>query len=107
MPKPPTAEFLHTSLARYDEPADDEQDGEEGDERVQSLAVELDVAVDAFRVQIKCVAGLNHGSDEGDETDHDDDVYGDEGIVEDGMPAGIRVRGPDYALSKEDIDDEE
>ena len=107
MSEPPTTEFLHTGLTRYDEPADDEQDGEEGDEGVQSLAVELDVAVDAFCVQVKCVGGLDHGSDEGDQTEHDDDVYADEGIVEDGMPAGVGVRGPDYALSKEEIDDEE
>ena len=107
MPEPPTAKFLHTGLARYGEPANDEQDGEEGYERVQSLAVELDVAVDAFGVRVNCVGGLDHGGDKGDQTEHDDDVYADESIVEDRMPAGVGMRGPDDALGKEEINNKE
>lgn len=66
MPEPPAAELLNTGLARYDEAADDEQDREEGYERVQGLAVELDVTVDAFCVEVEGVGALDDGGDEGE-----------------------------------------
>lgn len=55
MPEPPAPEFLHPGRARYDEPADDEQDREEGYEGVESLTVEQDIAVDASCVPVECV----------------------------------------------------
>ena len=107
MPESSATEFLHTGLARYDEPTDNERDREEGHDGVESPAVELDVAVDAFCVEVQCIEALDDGGDEGEETEDDDDIDGYESVVENGMPAGVGVRGPDYALGKEEVDDKE
>lgn len=50
VPEPPAPKFLDTGLARYDEATDNERDREEGYDGVEGLAVELNVAVDAFCV---------------------------------------------------------
>ena len=107
MPEPSAAEFLDAGLARYDETADDEHDWEEGYDGIKSRAVELDITVDAFCVEVQCIEALDDGGDEGKQTENNDDVYGYEGVVEQGMPAGIGVSGPDDALGKEEVDDEE
>lgn len=107
VPESPAAELLHTGLARYDEPSDDKWDGEEGDDRVESLTIELNIAVDALRVQVECIGGLDDGSDECDQTEDDDDIYGCEKRIEDRMPAGIWMTGSDYALGEDDVDNKE
>ena len=107
MPKPPAAEFLHTGLARYGEPANDERNREEGYDRVVSPAVELDVVVDAFRIQVECVGALDDRGDDGEETEQAEDIYRFESVMEERMPACVGMTGPDYALGKEEVDHEE
>ena len=107
MPEPPAAKFLNAGRARYDETADDEQDREEGYDGVEGLTVELNVVVDAFCIQVECIIALDDGGNKGNQTDDDDDVDAHEGKVEEGMPAGVGMRGPNYALGKEEIDDQE
>lgn len=107
MSKPPAAEFLHAGLARYDEPADDNRDGEERYDSVESPAVELNVAVDAFCIRIECVGVLDDGGDKGDEREHDKDACAWESVMDDWMPACVGMAGSDDALSKEEVDDKE
>ena len=107
MPESSATELLDTGLARYDETADDEHNWEEGYDGIKRHAVELDITVDAFGVEVERIEALDDGGDEGAQTENNDDVYGYEGVVEQGMPAGIGVSGPDDALGKEEIDDEE
>ena len=107
MSEPPAAKFLQTGLARDDEPADDEQDREEGHDGVESTAVELDVVIDAPRVQIQGIGTLNDGCDDSEEGEYNEDVQSEEGEVKNGMPAGVGMRGANDALGKEYVDDEE
>ena len=100
VPEPAAAEFLHTGLARYDETADDERDGQKGYDGVVGLPVELDVAVDAFGVGVECVEALDDSCDDGNETDDNDDVLAYKSPMEEWMPPCVRMAGADYALGE-------
>ena len=63
-PKAAGAELVEAGGARDDEAAEDEHDGKEGDEGVEDLAVDLDVAVDAAGVGVEGVERLHGAGDE-------------------------------------------
>ena len=66
VPEPAFAKFFYTSLARYDEAADNEYERQKRYEGVKGLAVELDVVIDAFCIQVACIGLLDDGGDESD-----------------------------------------
>lgn len=101
------AELVEAGPSRDDEAAQDEENGEEGDEGVEDLAVELHVAVDAAGVGVEGEEGLHGAGDEHDQGDDDDGVDGLEGGGEGPVPADVRVGGAHDALGEDQVDDEE
>ena len=71
------------------------------------MAIELDVAVDAFGIRIQRVGLLHHRRNEHGQSQDDEDVDGNEEPVEQRMPSQSRVAGSDDPLSKHQIHNEQ
>ena len=99
--------FLNPRRSWNGETTEDQQNGKERDDGVEGLAIEKDVSINAFGVQIQGVEALNDGNDEHDQGNHDEAVDGDEAVMKDGMPARIWMASSHYSLSKDDVDDEQ
>lgn len=99
--------FLYSSLSRYYQPGDDERNGEEGDNGVESLTVEQQITIDAFCVTVEGVEALNDTGNEYDKCKPDEDIDRYESPMEGLGPAHIRMTGSYNPLSEEKVDDEE
>ncbi len=64
--EPARAELVEGGGSRHDEGGEDERDGQEGDEGVEDLAVDLNVAIDAAGIGAEGVERLNGAGDEHD-----------------------------------------
>ena len=101
------AEFFDSGFPRDEKAKNDHWDGKEGNKGVGGLAVELDVAIDAFGVGVESVEGLDDADKEHDQRDGNPGVYGNEDPVEERVPAGVWVACPHYPLRKQQIHHEQ
>ncbi|KAL9098520.1 MAG: hypothetical protein Q9163_005837 [Psora crenata] len=99
--------LLEPGGPRDNEAHDDENNGEESDNGVKGLAVELDVSIDVPGVVIEGEEGLNDDGDEHGQGGNDQDVDGDEGPITGGMPSDPGMGGPKDPLGENEIDDKE
>ncbi len=106
-PESAMSKFLQSRLSRYENPTDDQRDGEEGDDGVEGLAVKHDGTIYAICIFVEAEEALDGCRDEHYQTDHDEDVCRYEGPVEGGMPARTWMTRSHYPLSEQKVDDEE
>ena len=98
---------LHAPGPRQQNRDEGQRDREERHKSEIGDTVELNVAIDAAGVLVERVEGLNHCGDEhGDADDDEGEARFDKGRKY-WVPADMRLRSPEDALGKDEVDDEE
>jgi len=106
-PESAMPEFFQPRLSRYEDPTDCQEDREEGDEGIKSLAVEQEVAIYALRVVVEGVEALDISGNDYDKREDNEDVYRYESPVESCGPACMWMACSYNPLSEQNVDDEE
>lgn len=87
--------------------ADDNGDGQEGDDAEGGDAVELDVVVDAVRARGEGEEHLHDDDDDHGDGEDDERVEGFEAVGYDARPPDAGVLGAEEALGKQQVHDVE
>lgn len=99
--------LLQPRFSRYENPTNDHWDGEEGDDSIESLDIEHNVADRALYVGVEGEVAIDDGGNDHQKVKHDKDIQHNEAVMKGLGPACIGMTSSHYPLSEQDVDDEE